>query len=153
MKTTLNLAALGIFLLTAAVGCQPKTSQTAETGSAPVSDNEWQALYLTSGQVYYGRLTDEKGQFFKLADVYTIQMAPAGQDKAKSPSRPTLVKVGNELVGSVDEISVNREHILFIQNLKKEAQVVQGILRLKAQASAPRPAAAPAAETKPAPKK
>lgn len=118
----------------------------AKAGSK-ISEEGWTAVYLTNGQVYYGRLTETRGSFYKLADVYTIQLAAQAQDKSskeKPSPRPTLVKVGNELIGSVNEISINRDHILFIQDMEKDAQVVQAILKLKAQA-----AEAPAAQSAP----
>jgi hypothetical protein len=42
-----------------------------------------------------------------------------------------LVKLGAELHGPTDEMRINRDHILFIEDLKDDSQVVQGIKRFK----------------------
>jgi hypothetical protein len=39
----------------------------------------------------------------------------------------SLVKLGNEIHGPEDNMSVNLEHVLFVENLKPESKVVEAI--------------------------
>jgi len=116
------------------------------------SKSAWKAVFLTSGQVYYGKLSRNQGQFYKLQDVYYIRVNTS-EDKAKAPDL-TLVKLGNEIHGPEDAIYLNRDHILYIEDLKSDGQVVKAIAEAKAAGTSPAVAGqppAPAASTNPTP--
>lgn len=128
---------LGVALLT--IGC----------GGAAGNKSAWKAVFLTSGQVYYGKITHAQGQFYKLEDVYYIRVnqAPAqdkDQDKTKPPDL-SLVKLGNEIHGPQDAIYLNRDHILYIEDLKDDGQVVKAIADAKAAGTTPAVAGQPPA--------
>lgn len=98
--------------------------------------DNWQAVFLTSGQVYYGKLSDSSGPFYTLEDIYYIRRVP-GAEEDQAPQF-TLVKMGQELHGPQDMIMLNRDHILYIENLTDEGQVAQRIQEAKdALAAAP----------------
>ena len=120
-------------------------------GGAAGNKNAWKAVFLTSGQVYYGKITHGQGQFYKLEDVYYIRVNPSQeQDKTKPPDL-SLVKLGNEIHGPQDAIYLNRDHILYIEDLKDDGQVVKAIADAKAAGTAPAVAGQPPApETGPA---
>ncbi len=97
---------------------------------------DWQAVFLSSGQVYYGKLTQSQGQFYRLTDVYYIHSNAATNPDKTRPPQLTLVKMGNELHGPEDEIIINRDHILYIENLKSDGEVAKKIAEAKAQVEA-----------------
>lgn len=107
----------------------------------------WKAVFLTSGQVYYGKLSRNQGQFYKLQDVYYIRVNP-NDDKTKAPDL-TLVKLGNEIHGPEDAIYLNRDHILYIEDLKADGQVVKAIAEAKAAGTSPAVAGQPPAPAAP----
>jgi hypothetical protein len=123
MKKKLVLSA-AVLLVGAAIGCNSPIS----------SSKKWQAVYLTNSQIYYGHLGDTSTPFCKLSDVYAIQLTPSAQGKDKQ--HPTLVKIGNDLIGSINEIQINRDQIVFIQDLSDESKLVQGITQLEKQMAA-----------------
>jgi hypothetical protein len=77
-----------------------------------------------------------------LTDIYYLQVGPQ-QGSATAPNQPSttpqqqisLVKLGNELHGPVDEMHISRAQILFYEDLKTDGQVVTAILKDKASAS------------------
>jgi hypothetical protein len=91
--------------------------------------NKWKAVFLTSGQVYYGKLSKAQGQFYKLEDVYYIRLNqnPVNKDKPDV----SLIKLGTEIHGPQDAIYLNRDHILYIEDLKEDGQLVKAIADAK----------------------
>ncbi len=112
----------------------------AETGA-------WHAVFLSNGQVYFGQLENPEAQFATLRDIYYLQVqqvqappVPQPQEGEGSqvipapqpqPARLTLIKFGTELQGPKDFMKINRDHILFWEELKNDSQVVQAIQRYK----------------------
>jgi len=107
----------------------------------------YQAVFLTNNQVYFGQLYAFESGNPILRDVYYLRMnqqpalqAPAaasdteGKTKVAAPTKAatpqpelTLIKLGNELHGPTDEIKLNRDHILFVEDLKDDSKVVKAI--------------------------
>lgn len=88
--------------------------------------SNYQAVFLSNNQVYFGRVSSPSGDYLTLTDIYYLQVAQPLQ-----PSEPAtninLVKLGNELHGPADRMEINRDHVLFIEDLKTDSQVVQAI--------------------------
>jgi len=128
---------------------KPATGGPAATSSTQTQASGYVAVFLTNGQVYFGKLSNPGGDYVTLDDIYYLQVGPQ-QGSATSPSQPSstpqqqisLVKLGNELHGPVDEMHISRAQVLFYEELKSSGQVVKAILQDKAAATPP--AAAPA---------
>lgn len=114
-----------------------KTTTTKSAGSSG-----YQAVFLTNGQVYFGKLSNSDGQFPMLKDIYYLQVTQPplqgsqqqGQQQTQAQAQPqiSLVKLGQELHGPVDEMSINRDQILFWEDMKDDSQVVKAIMDYKA---------------------
>ena len=94
----------------------------------------YQAVFLSNGQVYFGVLTKEKSQYPTLREVYYLQVTQAPQPLRPGETPPTninVVKLGGELHGPTDEMRINRDHVLFVEDLKPDSQVTQAIERFK----------------------
>lgn len=88
----------------------------------------WQGVFLTNGQVYFGRIVKEDSRTIVLKDIYYIQVQQLTPEEGKEPqSQLTLIKLGEELHGPTDEMRINRDHILFVEDLKPTSSVVQTI--------------------------
>ncbi|MBT5808564.1 hypothetical protein HOI18_04810 [Candidatus Uhrbacteria bacterium] len=94
------------------------------SGGISISTGEYQAVFLDNGQVYFGELNQNRGQFYTLTDVFYLQSGAAGIDQVSSLS---LTKLGNEAHGPEDRMEINVEHILFIEDMKGDSKVVQAI--------------------------
>ena len=91
---------------------------------------DYQAVFLTNNQVYFGKLSSSGGNYAKLTDIFYLQVAQALQPSQPN-SQVNLVKLGDELHGPADVMEINRDHILFIEDLKPESQVVKAIEQYK----------------------
>lgn len=104
-----------------------------------IDNNKFQAVFLTSGQVYFGRMQVLNDNYIKLTDVFYIQ-ADAGatdgenpQDTTNDSSSMQLIKLGNEIHGPEDMMIINREQVLFYENLKDDGKVAQTIRQYQEQ--------------------
>lgn len=108
-----------------------------------------QAVFLTNGQVYFGYVQRANSKTVTLSDIYYLQVQqpiqPA-EDKDNQQPQISLVKLGEELHGPEDEMRINRDHILFIEDMKDESRVNQAIadyIKNGRQPTAPSPTPAP----------
>ncbi len=121
-----------------------------EKGAAAPQASGYQAMFLTNGQVYFGKLGATSGNFLTMKDIYYLQVVQPplqGQQQAGQPApaqqqpQISLVKLGNELHGPVDEMKISQAQVLFYEDLKEDGQVVQAIKNYKANPTgAPAPA-------------
>ncbi len=100
-------------------------------------DTSYQAVFLTNGQVYFGKLS-ANGDWIELRDIYylqvTQQLQPAPTDAATPPATNTntqpniqLVKLGSELHGPQDVMHIDKDKVLFWENMKDDSKVVEAI--------------------------
>lgn len=104
--------------------------QTGNLGVAISKSDAYQAVFLSNNQVYFGKLSNENSQYPALRDVYYLQVTQTLQPKDENaPPVPNinLVKLGGEIHGPTDEMRINRDHILFVEDLKADSQVVTAI--------------------------
>ena len=103
--------------------------------SANVDEDKFQAIFLTDGQIYFGKLDESSDDYAVLRDIYYLQVEqqvqPVQGEELQQQARISLAKLGNELHGPEDEMFVNRDQILFWENLKDEGQVVEAITDFK----------------------
>jgi len=95
---------------------------------------DWQAVFLSNGQVYFGQTSHEDKDVVNLKDIYYLQVTRALQPATEGQTEQqelSLVKLGNELHGPEDQMRINRDHILFIEDLKEDGKVVRAIQRYK----------------------
>lgn len=87
-------------------------------------------VFLDNGQVYFGQAKGLTPEFLTLENIYYLQSdKPA--DAAATQNDLKLIKLGNELHGPKDQMEINRDHVLFIESLKDDSKVVEGIRNYK----------------------
>lgn len=103
---------------------------TRSSESSYVQKDEYQAVFLEGGQVYFGKLKSMKDNHLNLVDVYYLnvndQNVQPEQDSAAQQNL-SLIKLGCELHGPRDQMIINREHVLFWENLKNDSRVAEAI--------------------------
>ncbi len=96
-----------------------------------IKHKEYQALFLTNGQVYFGKLTNVDSGYVKLTDIYYLQVQqsvqPSSSSSSASNQQVSLAKLGGELHGPEDQMYVSRTQVLFWENLKTSGKVTQAI--------------------------
>jgi flagellar basal body-associated protein FliL len=108
-------------------------------GDLAIQRDKYQAVFLTNGQVYFGKLAGASSESMQLTDVYYLQVqqdvqgetgaeqAQASAEATKDESQVSLAKLGNELHGPEDAMQINREQVLFWENLTDDSKVVSAI--------------------------
>ncbi|MBU2575578.1 hypothetical protein KKF64_00565, partial [Patescibacteria group bacterium] len=83
-------------------------------------DKDWQAIFLTNGQVYFGQIKSQNSVEIIAKDIYYLQVTRPLQQTEEGQQQATdqqgelsLVKLGNELHGPTDSMFINRDHVLF----------------------------------------
>lgn len=92
----------------------------------------YQAVFLDNNQIYFGHLKSVGSVYLVLSDVYYVQVQTAtSKDSTETPTG-RLVKLGQtEPHGPKDEMILNKEHILFWENLMPSSQIIKTIQNLK----------------------
>ena len=92
----------------------------------------YSAVFLSNGQVYFGKIIDKNDQELTLKEVCYLQNANSDfSPEAIQGSGFTLVKLGQELHGPEDIMHVNRSQILFYEYLRDDSQLVKTIENYK----------------------
>jgi len=99
-----------------------------------VKKDQYQAVFLTNGQVYFGKIASSNKESVKLTDIYYLQVQqsvqPSDENKDNNNnnnSQISMAKLGDELHGPEDAMYIQRDQILFWENLKDQGKVVQAI--------------------------
>ena len=94
-----------------------------------IDKSKFQAVFLTNGQVYFGNVVSVNDSFVDLKNIYYLSVNQQVQPEQKDNKEASvsLVKLGCELHGPVDEMVINREQVTFWENLKTDGQVSQAI--------------------------
>jgi hypothetical protein len=106
----------------------------AVRADSAVKAAQYQAVFLTNGQVYFGKYSAIDNTYVKLTDIYYLQVQQTVQPGSSSSSsssnanqQVSLAKLGGELHGPEDQMYINRDQVLFWENLKNSGKVVQAI--------------------------
>lgn len=98
--------------------------------SKQINKDRQQAVFLTNGQVYFGKINAINSKYVDLRGIYYLnvnQQVQPNQDTNQSQSSISLVKLGCELHGPVDQMLINRDQVTFWENLKDDGQVAKAI--------------------------
>jgi hypothetical protein len=129
-------AVVGVLIVVALIaGAMYWKSQMQGSSSlSGVNSKQYQALFLTNGQVYFGKLAQSDSKTVNLKDIYYLQVQQTVQPKPNESPEETaknqkisLAKLGGELHGPEDAMYVDRSQVLFWENLKGDGKVVEAI--------------------------
>lgn len=83
----------------------------------------YQAVFLSNGSTYFGKLQPQGDQWFLLTDVFYLSVS--------EQSGTQLIKRGSESQGPKEPMIIPREQILFIENLRDDGDIVTLIKKFK----------------------
>lgn len=111
-------------------------------GFGILQKENYQAVFLSNGQVYFGKTAGLQASFISLKDVYYLQVQQVqGQNSAQPVQQVSLAKLGAvELHKPKDNMKINKDHVLFIEDLDEGSQVVQAINNYKESLNQPQQA-------------
>lgn len=125
----LTLGALIVALLALFIATGGNKSE-----SKYVDNTKFQAVFLNGGQVYFGKINSLNDRFITVNNIYYLrvnqQVQPnqtATANTAAANQDVSLAKLGCELHGPTDVMIINRDQVLFWENLKTDGQVSKAI--------------------------
>lgn len=94
-----------------------------------VEGKKMQAVFLNGGQVYFGNIKNLNDKYLRMSNIYYLRVNQTVQPNGQSSSDQdiSLVKLGCELHGPTDEMLINREQVVFWENLKTDGQVAKAV--------------------------
>ncbi len=106
-----------------------------EPESKYVDTSKMQAVFLNGGQVYFGRIQTLNSRYVRVSGIYYLRVNQQVQPDQKANQAQqqdiSLVKLGCELHGPTDEMLINREQVVFWENLKDDGQVAKAVDQYK----------------------
>lgn len=135
-KHFLSLAVATLLLLSAGFGLG-KFAPVLEGEYGRVDTSKHQAVFLTNDQVYFGKIVSISDDVVVMKEIYYLQKGAEQTTDAKEAAAPTqqsnmsLAKLGNELHAPEDIMQINKDQVLFWENLKDDGKVVQAIKAYK----------------------
>lgn len=128
LRLELFTVIVGSALLLAAVALYLGFSdKTAGSETKQINSKQYQALFLSNGQVYFGKINSINDKFVVVKNIFYIEGGQTAQQSQPNNSY-TLRKLGtNELHAPEDKMVINKEQITFWENLKDSSQVVTKI--------------------------
>lgn len=114
-------------IVVAAVGGAKPENKYVETGNL-------QAVFLNTGQVYFGSIKSLNSKYVVLTNIYYLQTSSTGTAGASNASsNVTLVKLGCELHEPFDQMVINRDQVTFWENLQDGGQVAKAVKTFQQQ--------------------
>jgi hypothetical protein len=121
---------VGVILFVAAG--QPKSEDSY------VDTTKLQAVFLNTGQVYFGNIKSLNDKYLVVTNIYYLQTANNGASSSSASSSSantnvTLVKLGCELHEPYDKMVINRTSVTFWENLQDGGQVAKAVSTFQKQ--------------------
>ncbi len=86
---------------------------------------KYYAVFLANGQVYFGHFKYDYTAFPELSDIYYLK--PTAQTSGQTAQQYSLVKLGKELYGPKDLMTINRDQLLYWQEISSDSSVMKAI--------------------------
>ena len=102
----------------------------AQNVTRDIQTNGYQAVFLDNGQVYFGKLSRIGSDYFRLTDVYYFESNNTAQTATTSATAnvaPNLIKLGKEIHSPQDKMDINKDKILFFENISQDGAVGKAI--------------------------
>lgn len=129
------LLSIGVIIVAALVVLAVLGFYRSSTASA-IDTGKYQAVFLQNGQVYFGKLQILNGNYMQLTDVWYLE-TKTNTDLQKTATESStdvqLVQLGGEIHGPTDKMVINKDQVLFFENLKPDGKVTQSITAYQAK--------------------
>lgn len=126
-KKQLLLIGIPVLVILVALGWYLYNRST----STLIDSSKYQAVFLTNGQVYFGKFREKNATYSTLTDVYYFESnnstTPAAATTTTSNTAPKLIKLGKEIHAPEDQMAIKNDQILFFENLTPNGQVAKAI--------------------------
>ena len=92
-----------------------------------IDNSKYQAVFLSNGQIYFGKLTSFSDKTFKITSVYypQAQATDEGETSAQTSNNIQIIRLGEEVHGPENEMIIYKDQVLYYENLKADSRVSQ----------------------------
>lgn len=95
----------------------------APSAAEVIDHSAYQAVFLTNGSTYFGKLEPQGDRWFLLSDIFYLSVS--------DQSGTQLIKRGSEPQGPKEPMIIPSDQILFIENLRDDSDIVTAIKKFK----------------------
>lgn len=100
----------------------------AKAEASYIDNGKLQAVFLNTGQVYFGNIKSLNNNYLVLDNIYYLQTSNNGSSgSTTSNTNVSLVKLGCELHAPYDQMVINRSQVTFWENLQSTGQVAKAV--------------------------
>jgi hypothetical protein len=96
---------------------------TSDPLASAINSRDYQAVFLTNNEVYFGKLSAPGGDFYDLTHVYRLTAQPSA--RKGQPLQRTLVKLVTDIQSPQDLLVINKRAILYVENLSPSGKAAQ----------------------------
>lgn len=120
---------LGLLIVVLVVAVIAVIGLPQKTEASYVDSSKLQAVFLNTGQVYFGNVKTLNSKFFVLDNIYYLQTSSSSATAATTAANTnvSLVKLGCELHEPYDQMVINRDQVTFWENLQANGQVAKAV--------------------------
>jgi|SRR5579884_1579424 len=128
-------AVLAVVILLIGAILVVSSSNNVPSENKYVDTAKLQAVFLNTGQVYFGNIKSLNNQYVVLTNIYYLQTSSNGSSSSSSNSNNnvSLVKLGCELHQPYDQMVINRSQVTFWENLQDTGQVAKAVKAFQQQ--------------------
>lgn len=103
------------------------------SSTPPIDTSKYQAVFFTTGQVYFGKLSNVNGDYMQLTGVFYAQTnTSTSKDntdtKTAQPANSNdiqLIPLGEASYGPENKITIAKAQVMFYENLKSDSQAAK----------------------------
>jgi hypothetical protein len=107
-------------------------TRSGDNESGFINTNDYQAVFLSNGQVYFGNIQNLTNSYVRMTNIYYLTQGSTSS--ASSSSNYSLVKLGcQQIHDPLDEMIINRDQVTFWENLNSNGKVVTSIKQFQQQ--------------------
>ncbi len=132
--TTVVLVAAIVVLIGAVIAVTTLAGKEVKPEDKFVDSSKLQAVFLNTGQVYFGNIKTLNSKYFVVSNIYYLQTSNAAAGSTSTANTSvSLVKLGCELHEPLDQMVINRDQVTFWENLGDNGQVAKAVSTFKKQ--------------------
>lgn len=120
--TLLAIGAVIVLALLIFLGTAVVRSVSGSSLPSSVDGKAYQAVFLSNGQIFFGKLTAGNDAYYELRHVYLLQSSVTSRGR---PAAQQLIKLTKEIHGPQDLMIIDRSQILYIENLDPRGQAAK----------------------------
>jgi len=134
LSSIVLLTLIGVLILAIIAFSVSYRGNQANDESKFVAKDQMQAVFLNGGQVYFGKIRALNNKYVGLTDIFYLrvnqQVQPKEGEQVQS-SNIDLVPLGCELHGPQNQMLINRDQVVFWENLKNDGKVALAVQEFK----------------------